>query len=195
MGAPAKLVATNAVSTKIKTLKVAHILRAGGLLGHTTSTLAGVAASANSARGIQRVQRFKQRKAPFLLLADSVSTALKQAVMISPALRKLAKQSWPGSVTLVFPATQVLAKACYQQGHVAIRVDNDEETRRLAKYCGGLLLSSSLNRKGKAVEKPNHKLRFRWKRYLAATFHASQQSQGKASQIFKISGHKIKQLR
>ena len=117
----------------MRALKVAQKLQQGGVIAHQTSTLPGVAASAASVQGIKKVQRFKQRKAPFLLLADSIYTALKQAVYISPALRKLAQTSWPGAVTLVFPAVQTLDKACYQGGCIAIRVDADIETQRLAK--------------------------------------------------------------
>ncbi len=182
-------------TAKIRTLKAAKHLRQGHLIAHHTSTLPGMAASAYSAAGIKRLQRFKQRKAPFLLLADSVRTALQQAVYISPHLRHLAKQSWVGSTTLVFPAKQRLHTACYHRGCIAIRVDADVETRRLAKLSGGLLLSSSLNRKGKAVQQSTHKMQYRWKRHLTTAIKSQQSAKGKASQIFKISGSKKKQIR
>lgn len=183
------------VSAKLKTLKAGQLLRAGGLLAHPTSTVAGIAASAYSSKGIKLAQRFKQRRGPFLLLADSITTALKQAVVMTPTLRKLARQSWPGAVTLVFPAKQTLHQACYYQGLIAIRVDEDVETRRLAKSCGGLLLSSSLNRKGKPVEEPNHKLKYRWKRHVSIVIPTQWQGLGKASRMFRVSGNKIQQLR
>jgi len=180
---------------KLKTLKAAKKLRKGGLLAHQTSTLAGVAAAAHSSLGLKKVQWFKQRHAPFLLLADSVSTALQQAIYLSPHLRKLAKQSWSGAVTLVFPAKQVLPSACYQRGYIAVRVDGDKETRRLAKLSGGLLLSSSLNRKGQAVQQPNMRLRYRWQRHLSGVLQPTQMATGKASKIFKVSGSKVYPLR
>lgn len=171
------------------------MLRAGGLIGHQTSTLAGVAASAYSKAGIKKAQRFKQRQGPFLLLTDSVSTALKQAIYISPTLRKQAKTSWPGAVTLVFRAKQHLDKAVYHKGLVAIRVDADAETRRLANQCGGFLLSSSLNRKGQVVQALQPRLRFHWQRHLSMLITPTQQPSGQASQIIQVSGNKTKQLR
>ncbi len=183
------------VSAKLKTLKAGHLLRSGGLIGHRTSTLPGIAASAFSQAGISRAQCFKQRQGPFLLLADSIATALQQAAYITPALRSLAKASWPGSVTLVFSAKQQLAKACYSKGFIAIRVDGDAETRRLAESCGGLIISSSLNRKGKAVQTPTRRLRYRLHRHLSAVISARQQPAGQASNIFKVTGNKIEQLR
>ena len=157
-----------------------------------------MAASAHSAAGIKRLQRFKQRKAPFLLLADSVHTALQQAVYISPHLRRLAKQSWVGTTTLVFPAKQRLHTACYHRGCIAIRVDADVETRRLAKLSGGLLLSSSLNRKHQDVVLPSLKQRYRWHRHVSGTLSNSQsstQAEAAPSSIYKIVGAKAIQLR
>ena len=171
------------------------MLRSGHLIAHHTSTLPGIAASAVSAAGIKKAQRFKQRKGPFLLLADSVHTALTQSVFFTPALRALAKQSWPGGMTLVFRAKKNLSKACYQQGTVAIRVDADAQTRKLAKACGGFILSSSLNRRGKDVQQPGLRLRYRMHRHLSGVLARQQEPTGQASKIFKVVGEKITQLR
>ncbi|MDX8384752.1 MAG: translation factor, partial [Ghiorsea sp.] len=64
-----------AVCAKLKTVKASQLLKNGQVLAQQTSTLAGIAASPYSTQGIRRLQHFKQRKAPFLLLADSISTA------------------------------------------------------------------------------------------------------------------------
>ncbi|MDQ6989565.1 MAG: Sua5/YciO/YrdC/YwlC family protein [Mariprofundaceae bacterium] len=183
------------MSAKLKTLRAGKTLQKGCLLGHYTSTLAGMAAGAQSQRGLLSLQRFKRRKSPFLLLADSVSTALQQAVYLTPALRAMAKQSWPGAVTLVFPAVKNLHPACYQQGKVAVRVDGDVETRRLAKMCGGLLLSSSFNRKGRAVQAVDMRVRYRWRRHLGAILSAQAVTSGQASTIFRLSAGKVHRLR
>jgi len=183
------------VSSKLRTLKAGHILRSGHLIAHQTSTLPGIAASALSPIGIKKAQRFKQRKGPFLLLADSVHTALSQAVFLTPALRTLAKQSWPGGVTLVFSARRNLAKACYQNGRVAIRVDADVQTRHLAQACGGLMLSSSLNRRGKDVLQPSLRLRYRLHRHLSGVLAPQHEPSGQASKIYKVVGTKVTQLR
>jgi len=154
------------IKRKLATLRVAKVLQKGVLLAHQTGTIAGIAAHPHCSAAIKKLQRFKQRKGPFLLLADSVSTALSQARYITPALRKLAKESWPGAVTLVLAAKPTYAKACYQKGTMAVRVDSDLESRRLAKLCGGLLLSSSLNRRSKPTMQLNHALYRRFSRWI-----------------------------
>ena len=121
--------------------------------------------------------------------------ALQQAVYISPRLRQLAKTSWPGAVTLVFRAKKKLNPACYQKGYMAIRVDGDAQTRQLAKQCGGLMLSSSFNRQGRAVMPLNISSRMRFHRYVRMVLPGHQSSSGQASTIYKVTSKTVIQLR
>jgi len=180
---------------KIQTLKAGEVLRRDGVIAHQTSTLAGIAANVQSLKAIRKAQTFKQRQAPFLLLADSVHTALQQAIYISPKLRKLAKSSWPGAVTLVFRAKKRLNPACYQKGCIAIRVDSDAQTRQLAKACGGLMLSSSFNRKNQAVQPLQRQQRYRQHRFVGAVLARKTQGNTRASSIYKITPQQVIQLR
>jgi len=176
-------------------MAAARILRCGGLVAHRTSTLPGVAASPFDAKAVLRLQRFKQRKGPFLLLADSLATAMAWARPTVPGLRRMARQSWPGAVTLVFPGRPGLPAVCYQQGHVAIRVDADPETRRLARLAGGLLLSTSLNRRGGATQVPGRTTFLRLHRWLDGRIAAPATGAGAASQIHRIGRRKAVRLR
>lgn len=178
-----------------QTRLVAKALQQGGLIAHQTSTLAGIAADVRCKKGVQKAQTFKQRQAPFLLLADSTRTALKQAVYISPTLRKLAKASWAGAVTLVFRAKKQHDVVCYQGGYIAVRVDADVQTRQLAKACGGLLLSSSFNRQGQPTMLLHRRQRYRLRRHLSCVLNQQHQGSNQASKIFKITGHRVQQLR
>jgi L-threonylcarbamoyladenylate synthase len=107
------------------------------------------------------------------------------ARFVSPKLRKLARQCWPGPVTLVFAARPGLPEACYQHSMLAVRVDADVATRRMAKCCGGLLLSSSLNRKAGAVRSAERKLHMFWHRHLDGRVSGST-AQGRPSSIIQI---------
>jgi len=160
-------------------------LKQGGIVAHETATSPGIAANPYSRKSVQRLQHFKQRRGPFLLLADSTRTAMSLARFVSPKLRKLARQCWPGPVTLVFAAHPGLPEACYQNSTLAVRVDADITTRRMAKCCGGLLLSSSLNRRAGAVRSAERKLHMRWHRHLDARVSAST-AQGRPSSIIQI---------
>jgi len=182
------------VRNKLHALRIARVLRQGGCIAHATATLPGIAADPNSKQAVKLLQRFKQRQGPFLLLADSIGTALRQARYISPVLRKTARSSWPGPVTLIIPAKPGLHRACYKQASLAIRVDASETTRVLAKGCGGLLLSSSLNRRKKKTNEPDRKTQLRFASFLSARL-ACDHSSGKASQIMRVWRNQCTMLR
>lgn len=175
----------HAVSSKLRALRVARVLSQGGCIAHATATLPGIAADPSNKAAVRQLQRFKQRQGPFLLLADSISSALRQARYISPLLRKLARTSWPGAVTLIIPAKPGLHRACYKKNSLAIRVDASRQVRILARACGGLLLSSSLNRKAKKTKRPDRRMMLRSSSFLSARL-ASDHSSGKASQIMRV---------
>jgi len=131
------------------------------------------------------MQRFKRRKGPFLLLADSKQTARKFIRWYPATLRKLIKTKWPGHTTLVLPGRPGLPAICYQKGMLAIRVDADGVCRRLANACGGLLLSSSLNRRGEVVRRPCYGVQMRWHSFLSGRASMGKSS-GEASVIYRI---------
>jgi len=173
---------------------VAGVLQRGGLIGHYTSTLPGVACSPKFAQGIRQMQRFKKRRGPFLLLADSIQTARGYIRWYPSGLRKLIKTVWPGQTTLVIPARPGLPPVCYQKGMLAIRVDADTSCRRLAKVCSGLLLSSSLNRRGGMVRKPCYAVQMRWHRFLSGRANLGM-SHGNASSMYRIDHRGTHKLR
>jgi len=177
-------------------LRAAKYLQQGRLLAHPTSTVAGIAANPQSHIAIQRLRTFKQRQAPFLLLAASKKVIFQQCRYITRPLRAMLRQHLETSVTLILPTKTKLPSACQKKGRTAIRLDANRETRRLAQQCDGLLLSSSLNRRGKPILNLHPATRMRLSRHIACMLqqdepHTSQ----KASKIYALSKHGIQQLR
>jgi len=93
---------------------------------------------------------------------------------------------WPGRTTLIVSARPVLPAACRQRGQAAVRVDANDTARYLARLCGGLLLSSSLNRSSQPPAIPNRTLRMRWRRHLAAC-DAQGDTEGRPSALLCVS--------
>lgn len=172
-------------SDKLAALRAARVLKRGKLIAHQTATLPGIAAYPRSQSATRKLCQFKQRQGPFLMLVDSVSRACKQIRYFSPVLRKKIRGSWPGPVTLIVPARPSLSKQCYQKGSMAIRVDQSLQTRQLIKASGGMLLSSSLNRRGKQVLHADKKLQMRMHRHLALCL-AGEAGSGKASTLLRV---------
>ena len=122
---------------------------------------------------LRRLQRFKGRRGPFLLLTADVRAALRLARRRPPSLRRMMREHWPGPVTLAFPARPGLPDACLRRGRVAVRVDAYAGVRCLCRLAGGLLVSTSLNRRGRPTEMPSRRLRWRWRRHLDGTLPAA----------------------
>jgi len=170
------------------------LLRSGSLIAHNTSTLPGIAASPVSRHGLEKLCRFKQRKGPFLLLAASASEAMKICRRPSHALRQAMKQDWPGHTTLIFPAGPGLPKPCYARGQIAVRVDANDAVCRLAKACGGLIVSSSLNRRGKPNLVLGRQLRMRLSRYIQMSMPGGNPA-GRSSRLLRFTSRRITCLR
>lgn len=181
-------------SHKLNSLRVAPLLKQGGLVGHCTSTLPGIACLPESRQAIQRMQCFKRRKGPFLLLVDSKQTARKLIRWYPASLRRLIKTRWPGHTTLVVPGKPGLPAVCYRKGMLAIRVDADAACRRLARACGGVLLSSSLNRRGGIVRRPCYGVQMRWHSFLSGRASVGTGS-GEASVIYRVDHRGMQRVR
>lgn len=169
---------------KLNSLLLAPRLKRGDIVAHFTSTIAGVACLPEQ-RAVRRLQRFKQRQGPFLVLADSVRTTRSVIRWYPRLLRRLIRGVWPGRTTLIVPGRPGLPRCCYERGKVAVRVDADAACRRLARACGGLLLSSSLNRRGRQVVAPSCAVQMRWHAFLAGRA-ARGESGGAASEIYRV---------
>lgn len=179
---------------RLQALAAARLIRAGGMIAHATATVPGVAVSPWQPAGIARLLRFKGRPGPFLILADSVHTAMRLVPFFTPGLRRLMRDSWPGRTTLVFRARPGLPPCCYERGMMAVRVDASPFVRELAHHSGGLILSSSLNRRGQATQGLARRRRWHWQRHLAAMV-PGQAGQGTPSAIWRVRHRRMERLR
>jgi len=164
------------------------------LLAHQTGTIPGVAAHPRRARAIILLQRFKQRRGPFLLLAADRKVGSAWVRYWTPALRRAMRTYWPGPSTLIFSAKPGLPPCCYERGKVAMRVDADRASRLLAAGAGGLLLSSSLNRRAGKVARPSLALAMRWHRYIHLCL-AGADGLGQASRLLRFDGRRMRRIR
>ncbi|MDQ6961795.1 MAG: Sua5/YciO/YrdC/YwlC family protein [Mariprofundaceae bacterium] len=178
---------------QLSLLRHAKWMQQGKLLAHHTSTLAGVGCSVSS---LAALCSFKQRKGPFLLLASDMSSALKWARYISPALRQFLQHGWPDKTTLIFPAKKGLDACLYQQGMIAVRVDSDLNCCFLAKEMGGCFVSSSLNRRGQRTKTPICQQAWRWQRFqMRSLVNKSHQHCEQASTILRVTRLGMQRLR
>jgi len=99
------------------------VLRRGGVIGFPTDTAYGLGADPFNEFAIQRLFEIKQREEtkPILLLVDSI--AMTESISRPPAMfYRLAERFWPGSLSLILPATPSLsAKLTAGTGTIGLR--------------------------------------------------------------------------
>jgi len=143
--------------------QAASVLADGGLVVFPTETVYGVAASARSEKGIERLRELKaagQQRA-FAVHLPSPGAAERYADLSSPALKRFVQKVLPGPVTLVVDVppdvTDRKLRELDLQGHgdrlyrgntIALRCPAHELTRRLLSGIESPVVAGSANRPG-----------------------------------------------
>lgn len=119
-------------------------LNAGRLVGVPTDTVYGIAVDAWSESGMKLLSDLKGRapEQPVALLVADLRRAGRLASVSSAALN-LAKEHWPGSLTLVLPAAPDLPVWMQARGTVGLRVPNHPVALDLIERVGTLAVTSA----------------------------------------------------
>jgi len=132
--------------------RAADLLRAGRLVALPTETVYGLAARADSDAAVAAIYRAKGRPSfnPLIVHVADVAVAARLAVVDARA-RLLAKQFWPGALTMVLPLREGagLAKAVTAGlWTVALRCPAHPVMRAVLAASGLALAAPSANRSG-----------------------------------------------
>jgi L-threonylcarbamoyladenylate synthase len=128
-----------------KLFLTAHQLRRDRLIAHATESVIGLATSAYSEIGFNKLFRLKNRKLGknFLVIAANLSQVL-EIVDIKVPLQASILDSWPGAVTWILPASKgtplwLISK----EGEVAIRMTAHKQASKLCELVGPLVSTSA----------------------------------------------------
>lgn len=130
---------------------VATHLRADGLIAYPTETVYGLGSLARDA-GLDALAALKGRPPgkPFLLLVSDLEMLERTGLMLGPSARALAREFWPGPLTLVLPGGDgtVPARLRGPEGGVAVRWTSLAPLAALIGAIGEPITSTSANRPG-----------------------------------------------
>ncbi len=128
------------------------LLRQGKLIGLPTETVYGLAADAKNLLAVKKVFAAKGRPVdhPLIVHIGRVEELSKWARDIPPEAYRLAKQYWPGPLTLVLQKQDwVLPEVTGGQDTVAIRMPNHPLALELLRAFGSGLVAPSANQFGR----------------------------------------------
>lgn len=126
-------------------------LRGGGVLAYPTETVYGLGSEATEV-ALDRLARLKGRppRKPFLVLVSGVTMATEYGLAFTPAARVLAREFWPGPLTLVLRGGEgrLPDRLRGTEGGIAVRWTSHRGMQRLITAMGRPLTSTSANRPG-----------------------------------------------
>jgi tRNA threonylcarbamoyl adenosine modification protein (Sua5/YciO/YrdC/YwlC family) len=127
----------------------------GGVLAFPTETVWGLGADATSGAAIERLRAFKGRadQAPISILVTGVRALAALGFRVDAAAQRLARDFWPGPLTLVLPCAGAFAPGVARaDGAIGVRCSPHAVASTLAERCAsagtGPLTATSCNASG-----------------------------------------------
>lgn len=127
----------------------------GGVLAYPTETVWGLGADARSGAAIGRLRAFKGRSgaAPISILVTGAGALPALGFRTNAAAQRLARDFWPGPLTLVLPCEAAFAAGVAREdGAVGVRCSSHAVAGELAARCeragAGPLTATSCNASG-----------------------------------------------
>jgi L-threonylcarbamoyladenylate synthase len=128
--------------------EAATVLRAHGLVAFPTETFYGLGAAALDAAAVARLIEAKGRPEgkPLLVLVDSIAMVASLVEEIPPRARELMTRHWPGALTLVLRARDIVPFAVTAGTRtVGVRLSSHPLARRVVAVLGAPVTAPSAN--------------------------------------------------
>jgi len=131
--------------------EVVAILKSGGVIIYPTDTAYALGCDATNQKAVEKIFKIKGREASKTLPLIAADAAMvREWAELSEKAEGLAKEYWPGPLTLVLPvAKEGLAQSVIKDDCIAIRVPKHETSKKLSAELGGPIVSTSANTAGK----------------------------------------------
>lgn len=130
-----------------KLYKLSQDMNPDAVFLHHTGKMLGMGCRISSTAGIARILEQKQRfdKAGLIALVPDIAWFEDNDIRIPLRLENLAKQYWPGNLTLIWSLNKELTEEISYQGKVAFRVPSDPLIRTFIDMLDEPIVSTSVN--------------------------------------------------
>lgn len=132
--------------------QAAEIIKEGGLVAFPTETVYGLGADALNAEAVGKVYAAKGRPSdnPMIVHISSKDDVLKLTPRITADMQKLMDAFWPGPLTMVVPALEIIPKVTTGGlDTVGIRMPSEPAAAELIRLSGVPIAAPSANLSGK----------------------------------------------
>ena len=179
-------------------LSAAEAVLRGGVIAFPTDTVYGLGCSLLDVAAVEMVGRLK-RRAPehaYISLIPDPSQALGLALSVSGVAKRLIDTFWPGPLSLVFVAAEIVPKRVRGSGGtIALRCPNDVLSHALLQRIGGPMVSSSANLSGQPPAATAEEVVSTFGNQLDLVLDGGPRRGGVPSTLVDVSGPRPKLLR
>ncbi len=125
------------------------VLRAGGVVVYPTETAYGIGCDARDGVAVRELYRIKgrEKKKPLAVIAADLAM-VKRFFQLDSAALLLAKQDWPGPLTMVLATRDVRMQKALGRKQIGVRVSSHPVAAALSKALGAPIVSTSANASG-----------------------------------------------
>jgi len=137
--------------TREQLAPAASAIESGGIVAFPTDTFYGLAVDPRSSVAVRKLFQLKLRSGsqPLPLIADNIAQVVEHVGQFTPTAERLAKEYWPGALTLIIAASPALcAEVTGGTRTVAVRVPDHRVARALAHLAGHAVTATSANLSG-----------------------------------------------
>jgi tRNA threonylcarbamoyl adenosine modification protein (Sua5/YciO/YrdC/YwlC family) len=170
----------------------------GGVIAFPTDTVYGLGCSLLDVAAVEMVGRLK-RRAPeyaYISLIPDPSQALGLALSVSGVAKRLIDRYWPGPLSLVFVAAEIVPmRVRGSGGTIALRCPNDVLSHALLQRIGGPMVSSSANLSGRPPAATAEEVVATFGNQLDLVLDGGPRQGGVPSTLVDVSGPRPKLLR
>jgi tRNA threonylcarbamoyl adenosine modification protein (Sua5/YciO/YrdC/YwlC family) len=170
----------------------------GGVIAFPTDTVYGLGCSLLDVAAVEMVGRLK-RRAPeyaYISLIPDPSQALGLALSVSGVAKRLIDRYWPGPLSLVFVAAEIVPmRVRGSGGTIALRCPNDVLSHALLQRIGGPMVSSSANLSGQPPAATAEEVVSTFGNQLDLVLDGGPRQGGVPSTLVDVSGPRPKLLR
>ncbi len=127
------------------------ILKQGGIVAFPTDTVYGVGADIFNPKAIENIYIAKRRPRdkPLPALVSSIDDVRKVSAFIPPIFYELTAEFWPGALTLIVKAKDILPPEVTSGGKtIAVRMPDNQIALELIRRFGYALATTSANLSG-----------------------------------------------
>jgi len=136
---------------RLSVIQACEVIKRRGVVIYPTETLWGLGGNAQDPEVARRILEIKKigEPRPMPVLADSFERVRWAISDEPPGFRSLARNHWPGGLTLALPIKDASLMHLARKGMVAFRISANETAEHLCTCADGFLISTSANFTGR----------------------------------------------